>query len=150
MLTVLVVAALVLGLLGLVTGALALRTLGRLRRSVSLLSRGSDGRGESFVEVSGRLIQMTEQAQRGVELLRGDLARTVQRVALVRFDGFDDQSGRLSFSLALLDGRGDGVTLTALTGRSDTRLYAKPITAGTGVVDLSPEERQAVSAALAS
>ncbi len=66
----------------------------------------------------------------------------------VRFDAFDDLSGRLSFSLALLDGRGDGLALTSLAGRNETRLYVKPINAGQAEAELSPEERQAVDAAL--
>lgn len=72
----------------------------------------------------------------------------LRHVALVRYDAFSDMSGRMSFSLALLDDRGNGVTLSAITGRADTRVYAKSITGGTGEHELSPEESQAVSAAL--
>jgi Protein of unknown function (DUF4446) len=67
----------------------------------------------------------------------------------VRYDAFDDLSGRLSFSLALLDDHGNGVTLTSIASRSDTRLYAKSLTGGIGEHPLSPEEEQAVRAALA-
>ena len=54
----------------------------------------------------------------------------------------------MSFSLALLDEQGDGVTISAIAGRSDTQVYAKGVTSGRGEHDLSPEEAQAVSAAL--
>jgi hypothetical protein len=54
----------------------------------------------------------------------------------------------MSFSLALLDERGDGVTISALAGQSDTRMYAKAVVSGKGEQQLSPEERQAVSSAL--
>lgn len=74
----------------------------------------------------------------------------LRRVAVVRFDAFDDMGGRLSFSLALLDGHGDGIALTSIAGRSETRLYAKPVTGGVSEVEFSPEEKQAVNAALAS
>jgi Protein of unknown function (DUF4446) len=80
--------------------------------------------------------------------LRADAERSLRNVALVRYDAFDDMAGRMSFSLALLDDRGDGVALTAISGRADTRLYAKGIVAGKGEHDLSPEENEAVSAAL--
>ena len=66
----------------------------------------------------------------------------------MRYDAFSEMSGRMSFSLALLDDHGDGVALTAITGRNDTRVYAKPIADGRGEQELSPEERQAVSVAL--
>jgi len=72
----------------------------------------------------------------------------LRHVALVRYDAFTEMSGRLSFSLALLDDRGDGVTITAMTGRTDTRVYAKAVAGGEGEHELSPEERQAVAAAI--
>jgi hypothetical protein len=55
----------------------------------------------------------------------------------------------MSFSLALLDEHGDGVTLSAIAGTADTRVYAKAIADGKGEHELSPEEQQAVAAALA-
>jgi hypothetical protein len=85
---------------------------------------------------------MTALAER-VEAESGAL----RHVALVRYDAFTEMSGRMSFSLALLDDRGDGVTISAMTGRTDTRVYAKAISGGEGEHGLSPEERQAVSAA---
>ena len=55
----------------------------------------------------------------------------------------------MSFSLALLDDNGDGITISALAGSGDTRVYAKGVAGGQGEHDLSPEEQQAVSAAIA-
>ncbi|HLY33120.1 MAG TPA: DUF4446 family protein, partial [Jatrophihabitantaceae bacterium] len=72
----------------------------------------------------------------------------LRRVALVRYDAFADLSGRMSFSLALLDSAADGVVLSAIAGRTDTRVYAKGIVGGKGEHDLSPEERQAVKSAM--
>ncbi len=92
---------------------------------------------------TGRQEALTAVAERaGVE------SGALRRVALVRYDAFAQVSGRMSFSLALLDDRGDGVTISAITGLNDTRVYAKPIAAGEGEQELSPEERQAVSVAL--
>ena len=50
--------------------------------------------------------------------------------------------------LALLDDGGDGVAISAVCGSSDTRVYAKAIAGGHGEHELSPEEEQAVNAAL--
>jgi len=79
-----------------------------------------------------------------------DAARSLRNVALIRYDAFDDMAGRMSFSLALLDDQGDGVTLTSIAARGDTRIYAKGISRGAGQSDLTPEEIQAVGAALRS
>ena len=56
-------------------------------------------------------------------------------------------SGQLSFSLALLNTIGDGVVISSINGRAETRTYAKPIVAGKGEQELSPEEAQAVHSA---
>jgi hypothetical protein len=77
------------------------------------------------------------------------MAGTEQRVALVRYDAFDDVGGRLSFSCALLDGRGNGVVITSISGRQDTRVYAKPVHGGTSEHNLSAEEEEAIREALA-
>lgn len=71
----------------------------------------------------------------------------LRNVALVRYDAFAGMSGRMSFSLALLDEDGNGVTISALAGQTDTRVYAKGIAHGIGENELSPEELQAVSSA---
>lgn len=74
-------------------------------------------------------------------------ARAVRDVAIVRYDALTDMSGELSFSVALLSALGDGVVLTSINGRSETRTYAKAVSAGRGVQELSPEEEQAVRTA---
>ncbi len=175
--TWLAVVAVIFGVAGFVAGVLALRTLSRLRRSVALLSRGGSGREtilevadkhmaaseavrKDIVELQRELAAAQEELASGLAAERQELARTVQslagsigtvlrRVALVRFDAFEDLGGRLSFSLALLDDGGNGITLTSIASTSDTRLYAKALTAGVGEYALSPEEEQAVKAALA-
>lgn len=78
----------------------------------------------------------------------GSEAGALRHVALVRYDAFNEMSGHMSFSLALLDDGGSGVTISAITGRADTRVYAKSINAGAAEHELSPEESQVVSAAL--
>ena len=82
--------------------------------------------------------------------LRSEVGAALSRVAVVRYDAFGDMGGRLSFSAALLDANGDGIVLTSIHGRSESRTYAKGVTGGDSpdaAVTLTPEERQAVAAA---
>ena len=51
---------------------------------------------------------------------------------------------RLSFSAALLDDSGDGLVLTSINGRSETRTYAKALVGLQSDHTLSPEEQQAI------
>jgi hypothetical protein len=82
--------------------------------------------------------------------LRLDLADALRHVAVVRYDAFRDMGGRMSFSAALLDDAGDGLVITAIHGRSETRSYAKGVKAGNSDQQLSPEERQAIVFAMRS
>lgn len=68
----------------------------------------------------------------------------IRDVAVVRYDALQEMSGRLSFSLALLNAVGDGVVVSSINGRSETRTYAKIIRDGGPTHPLSPEEERAV------
>ncbi|WP_231493976.1 DUF4446 family protein [Nocardiopsis sp. CNT312] len=73
--------------------------------------------------------------------------RAVRDVALLCYDALEEMSGARSFSLALLNGEGDGVVLTSINGRTETRTYAKEIRAGESDGLLSPEEYRVVRSA---
>ncbi|MFL5845557.1 MAG: DUF4446 family protein [Solirubrobacteraceae bacterium] len=68
---------------------------------------------------------------------------------LVRYDAYNEMSGRQSTSIALLDTHRNGVVLSSIHHREQARLYAKLIRDGEGELQLSPEEAEAVSQALA-
>lgn len=74
-------------------------------------------------------------------------ARAVRDVSIVRYDALKEMSGQLSFSLALLNSDGDGVVITSINSRTETRTYAKIVQGGKGVQPLSPEEDRAVRSA---
>lgn len=71
----------------------------------------------------------------------------LREVAVIRYDALQTMSGQLSFSLALLNSRGDGIVLSSINGRAETRTYAKIIVAGKGEQELSPEEEEAIRVA---
>lgn len=72
----------------------------------------------------------------------------VQGVGVIRYNAFEDMGGDLSFSVALLDQKSNGIAMTSITGRHDNRFYCKPIVAGKSVYPLSPEEENAIIKAL--
>jgi hypothetical protein len=83
-----------------------------------------------------------------LEKLHSLLQGCLQRVGLVRFDAFDDISGQQSFSVALLDNQGNGVVITSLFGRTESRCYAKPVIQGSSPHRLSEEEMAAIRQAM--
>lgn len=78
----------------------------------------------------------------------GQGQEALRRVGLVRYDAFPDSAGMLSFSAALLDDGGNGIVITSINGRTESRTYAKAITAGEATQALSPEEGDAITGAL--
>ena len=165
--TYVAVFALVIGYVALVAAYFALRTLAKVRRATSVLAKGARGpeAHASLIEATQRNTERTELVAEEIADLRALVANglkdrkldqavdatagALRNVALVRYDAFSELSGRMSFSLALLDEKGDGVTISAIAGSGDTRVYAKGVAAGKGEHELSPEERQAVANALA-
>jgi uncharacterized protein DUF4446 len=103
-----------------------------------------EGHARSLQRLEAAVRQLAAEDARLGEGLTG----AVQRVALIRYDAFEDVGGRLSFSCALLDARGDGVVMTSINGRQDTRVYAKPVYRGTSDHNLSEEEVEAIREAL--
>jgi len=72
--------------------------------------------------------------------MEGKLPDLVQNIGVIRFKGFEDVGGDLSFSTAILTGQGDGVVITALHARDDTRVYAKKVEKYVSAYPLSEEE----------
>ena len=50
-------------------------------------------------------------------------ATDVSRLGFVRYDAFSDAESGLSYALALLNRRGDGIVLTSIYSRNDTRTF---------------------------
>jgi hypothetical protein len=68
---------------------------------------------------------------------------------LVRFDAYNEMSGRQSTSIALLDAHGSGVVVSSIHHRDQARVYAKQVHEGRGELELGPEEEEAIRQALA-
>ena len=93
-----------------------------------------------------------EQRMQSVTDAQEDLAAVgrlaLQRFAIVRYDAFEDMGGQLSFSAAILDDYGDGIVVTSINGRTETRTYAKSVRAMKSQHNLSDEEREAIESAV--
>lgn len=85
--------------------------------------------------------------QGDLAVLRGDIAQALRHVAVVRYDAFGDMGGRLSFSAAVVDDAGDGLVISGIHARGESRTYAKGIVRGESDATLTPEEQQALAAA---
>lgn len=147
-LSLLVVIALGLGALALLFSAMS---QGRRRNEPrgpiqmdDVLRGVLEGQARQIQRLEGAIRSLSSTDRRQESMIEG----AVRHVGLVRYDAFEDVGGRLSFSCALLDDLGNGVVVTSINGRQDTRVYAKPITEGRSQYNLSIEEEEAIRQAV--
>jgi hypothetical protein len=73
----------------------------------------------------------------------------VAYTSLIRYDAYGEMSGHQSSTLALLDSRRTGVVVSSILHRDQARVYVKQLQDGIPQLELSPEEEEAVEAAMA-
>jgi uncharacterized protein DUF4446 len=78
------------------------------------------------------------------------LEGSISHSAVIRYDAYNEMSGRQSSSLALLDDTGTGVVMSSILHREQARTYVKDVRDGRSELELSPEETEAIQSALAS
>jgi hypothetical protein len=154
------IAALVAGGLALIALVVCLvqgRRIRRLRRAQSaVLGEGGDrDLAEHAADLQARFERLAADVERGFEEIRAGhrglddrLDGAVAHVAVVRYDAMNEMTGQQSSSVALLDASRNGVVISSILSRDQARLYAKQLVDGRSEMELSPEEREAVNAAL--
>ena len=155
---IIAIAAAAIAVAALLLGMTLMVTVRRLRKAQRLVL-GGDGEQDLVAHASGMqdafeaLRQYVEDASTRLDgrlsgaeaALRGTLAHR----ALVRYDAYNELSGRQSVSIALLDDEQSGIVLSCIHHRDQARVYGKQVHGGRGELELSPEEAEAVRLALA-
>lgn len=151
--------ALVIGVMGaVIIGLLVMAVMQarRLRRATdayrSLLSDSQGGSLQQLLDAHlGKVVEVGAQLERLSQLheyLEVRSRGSLQHIGLVRFNPFEDTGSDQSFVIALLDDRRDGIVLSSLHGRGQTRIFAKPVEGGESKHTLSDEEAQAIRIAV--
>jgi len=93
-----------------------------------------------FQELKGNF----EKISKELENLKKENKFNIQKFGIVRFNPFKEIGGNQSFSIALLDGRDDGIVITSLYTKEGNRIFGKPIKGGKSEYLLSEEEKEAI------
>lgn len=120
-----------------------------MSRRYATLAKGVDGVSlldalDQHLDEIGRLRQDVAEVATRCRALDEGLQLSLRRVGVIRFNPFGNTGGDQSFALALLDDHGDGVVLSSIFGRNESRLYAKPVKGGRSKYTLTAEEEQAI------
>ncbi len=130
------------------------RHVSELERRLASLTSAGDGRSlESTLHATldkvAALSTGVDQLRSRATVMEAVQRRAIQRSGLVRYNPFEDTGGNQSFAVALLDDHGDGVVVSSLHARQNTRVYAKAISGGRSEAALSDEEAEALRMAMA-
>jgi hypothetical protein len=127
-----------------------------LRRSQSaILGESSRDLVAHSAELDSAFVSLREYVEEALARLEQRAQTADQRIndcvayrALVRYDAYGEMSGAQSSSVAILDARRSGIVLSSIMHRDQARVYVKEVREGESSIELSPEEQQAIDAAL--
>lgn len=127
--------------------------LGSLKKKYDFFMQGNNGASlerKLSVEVSeirdaakGLETMLTEQAA-----IRNIQSNTIQKIGFIKYNAFENIGNDLSFALTLLDGNNNGICISSIYGRNESRIFSKPIVKGKSLVSLSQEELESLNEAL--
>lgn len=127
--------------------------LAKWKKKYMILMQGANG--ENLEQRLMEYSQLSEDNQLELKRLDNkfmqmeDTSKSfLQQVGIVRFNAFPDVGSDLSFAVALLDARGNGVVISNIYGRDDSRTFAKPVVNGQSTYRLSQEEERAIAKAM--
>ena len=126
------------------------------RREKSRLDRLLQGAGGVDIEASlmdkfERLEILEEkdaEERKDIDELFRQLEASYQRTGVVKYNAFMENGGKLSFALALLNERDDGIILNVMNSNDGSYCYLKEIEHGTCQIALGKEEAEALRQAM--
>jgi hypothetical protein len=104
----------------------------------------------AFVQLRDWVEESAARLEQRMGVAEGRIDGCVAYTSVVRYDAYGEMSGQQSSSMALLDARRSGVVVSSILHREQARVYVKQVSEGESELELSPEERHAIEAALAS
>lgn len=127
--------------------------LSKLKKSYKTFMTGKSGKNleETLLKRLSQvdmLIESNRDNEKNIQMLFKNLKTTYQKMGLVKYDAFHEMGGKLSFSLAMLDGRNNGYIINAMHTREGCYTYIKEIVDGNSIIILSEEEKEALKMAM--
>jgi hypothetical protein len=129
-----------------------LKKISILRKKYNNFMKGVKGKDldgvlEKCLKNIKLLTDERNQLKTEIENIRLNISECVQNVGIIRFNAFDNVGSDLSFSIALLDDKLNGVVFSSLFSRETAVTYGKPVIGGKSSYALSEEEIEAIKSA---
>lgn len=100
---------------------------------------------EVMVELGNQLSEVKEfenQTKKHLTLIDARLNKSIRNVQTVRFNPFVEAGGNQSFAISFINDEGDGVIISSLYARDRMSIFAKPISKGSSLFELTEEEKE--------
>jgi Protein of unknown function (DUF4446) len=104
---------------------------------------------EAFVQLRDWVEETAARLEDRMATAEDRIDGCVAYTSLVRYDAWGEMSGQQSSTMALLDSRRTGVVVSSILHRDQARVYVKQVREGESELELSPEEQEAIEAAMA-
>ena len=105
---------------------------------------------ENFMYKVDRVEKQNAEITNFCKNLDEDISKCIQKIGIVRYSAFKDTGSDLSFAVALLDEKNNGIVFNGIYSREMSNIYAKPVEKGNSKYTLSNEEVEAIERAVNS
>ena len=127
--------------------------MSKLKKSYKSFMTGKSGKNleETLIKRLSQvdmLIESNNVNENNIQMIFKNMKMAYQKMGLVKYDAFHEMGGKLSFSLAMLDGRNNGYIINAMHTREGCYTYIKEIVDGNSIIILSEEEKEALRMAM--
>lgn len=132
---------------------ISLSKITNLRKRLNKFMKGKDARSLEkdiigLYEDNKFLKNMSEINKKDIRNLNKRFAKAFQKIAIVKYDAYQQMGGLLSFSLALLDEDNNGLILNSVHSTEGCYTYTKEVVNGECKLELSNEEKVALDQAM--
>ena len=103
---------------------------------------------KNYINKVDEVSDKNEEIVNYCKTINNRISLCIKKVGMVRYSAFKDTGSDLSFVLALLNDKNDGVILNGIYSREMSNIYAKQVIDGKCSNKLSEEERQALEIAI--
>lgn len=130
--------------------------LASLSKKYKLLIKGLGGKNveDLMISYSDEIYKVKNDIEDNLKNRISDLEKQMptclRHFGLVSYNAFKNVSNNMSFSIAALNDKNDGIVLTGIYTRENSYVYSKEIVKGQPNKELSREEKEALNKALAT
>lgn len=103
---------------------------------------------ENYIERIVSLEEAISETHSYCNQLDTRIDKCIQKTGIVRYNAYNDAENDLSFAVALLDEKNNGIVFNGIYSREMSNIYAKPVIEGECKYNITKEEKEAIDKAM--